>query len=172
MLACVDVAYGEGMAIAGCLLFEAWTDERPTREVVVRAGTGAPYRSGQFYLRELPAIRAVLGQVDVSLGAVVVDGYVWLGSALPGLGAHLHDALGGRVAVVGVAKNAWGPSGGEGSDDARRAIPVRRGRSDRPLYVTAAGMDVLLAASLVAGMHGEHRMPTLLKAVDRLVRQG
>jgi deoxyribonuclease V len=175
MLACVDVAYREGTAIAGCLVFEAWTDARPSRQLVVRASTGAPYRSGQFYLRELPAIRAVLGQMAVPLGAVVVDGYVWLGGAHPGLGAHLYDALEGRVAVVGVAKNPWGPCpegpSTEGSADARRTIPVRRGRSDKPLYVTAAGIDVLLAASLVAGMHGEHRIPTLLKAVDRLVRE-
>jgi deoxyribonuclease V len=170
MLACVDVAYRESTAVAGCVLFEAWTDARAAREVVAHVSTGAPYRSGQFYLRELPAILAVLARVEVPLGAVVVDGYVWLGGAHEGLGAHLYEALDARVPVVGVAKTAWGPPSPDESSNARRAIPVRRGRSDKPLHVTSAGMDVLLAAALVAGMHGEHRNPTLLKAVDRLVR--
>jgi deoxyribonuclease V len=169
VLACVDVSYREGCAVAGCLLFEAWTDERPARELVLRTGVAAPYRSGEFYRRELPAIQAVLGRVDVPLDAVVIDGYVWLGASRPGLGAYLYEALGERVPVIGVAKSAWtGPHAS--SVDARRAIPLRRGRSEKPLFVTAVGIDLLLAASLVAGMHGAHRIPTLLHEIDRLVR--
>jgi deoxyribonuclease V len=168
----VDVSYREGAALAGCVLFEAWTDARPAKEIVVRTREAAPYRSGEFYRRELPAILAVLARAGVPLDAVVIDGYVWLGGAHPGLGAHLHEALDERVAVVGVAKTPWGNAPLlEGSANERRAIPVRRGRSEKPLYVTAVGMDVLLAAALVAGMHGPHRIPTLLKAVDRLVRE-
>jgi deoxyribonuclease V len=37
-----------------------------------------------------------------------------------------------------------------------------------PLFVTAIGMDVADAAALVRGMHGAHRIPTLLGWVDRL----
>jgi deoxyribonuclease V len=171
VLACVDVVYREGSAIAGCILFEAWTDARAAKEVVARTGPPAPYRSGEFFRRELPAILAVLERVTVPLDAVVIDGYVWLGGAHPGLGAYLYEALGKRIAVVGVAKTAWGgPGAPAGVADERRAIPLRRGQSDKPLYVTAAGMDLLLAAALVAQMHGPHRIPTLLKAVDRLVR--
>ena len=172
MLACVDVGYLEGTTIAGCVLFEAWTDERPVEKLLVRLGPAAPYRSGEFYQRELPGILAVLARVGVPLHTVIVDGYVWLGGAQPGLGAHLFEALDRRVAVVGVAKTPWGgPPSPEGSADPRRAIPLRRGRSEKPLHVTATGMDVLLAAALVAEMHGEHRIPTLLRAVDCLVRE-
>jgi deoxyribonuclease V len=171
VLACVDVSYREGAAIGGCVLFRAWTDARPAKELVVRTGPADPYRPGEFYRRELPLILAVLERVDVPLEAIVIDAYVWLGNR-PGLGARLFEALDERAAVVGVAKTAWGePATSEGSSDARRTIPVRRGRADKPLYVTAAGMDVLLAAALVAGMHGPHRIPTLIKAVDRLVRE-
>jgi deoxyribonuclease V len=170
VLACVDVDYREGTAIAGCLLFEAWTDAQPAREIAVRVGEAAPYRSGAFYERELPAILTVLERAEVALHAVVVDGYVWLGGVRAGLGAHLYESLDRRVAVVGVAKTAWGGLAPAESTDARRAIALRRGRSDKPIYVTAVGMDVLLAAALVAEMHGPHRIPTLLKAVDRLVR--
>jgi deoxyribonuclease V len=170
VLACVDVNYLEGTAIAGCLLFEAWTDAQAVDHVVATVGPVSPYRSGQFFLRELPAILAVLKRVDMPLEAIVVDGYVWLAGAKPGLGARLHASLDHRVPVVGVAKTAWSgiPDDGDASDD-RRAIPVRRGRSAKPLFVTAAGIDVGLAAKLVAQMHGEHRIPTLLKAVDSLV---
>jgi deoxyribonuclease V len=170
VLACVDVGYLEGAAIAGCLLFQAWTDQAPAESVVVRTAAAAPYRSGEFFRRELPAILAVLKQVHVPLETVLIDGYVWLEGARPGLGAHLYEALGGRMAIVGVAKTAWGDPAAGGSTDERRAIPLRRGRSDKPLYVTTAGMDVRLATALVAGMHGDHRIPTLLKWVDRLVR--
>ncbi len=170
MLACVDVGYLEGAAVAGCILFEAWTDEAPAERIILRTGVAAPYRSGEFYRRELPAILAVLERVHVPLDVVLVDGYVWLGADRSGLGAYLYEALGKRVAVVGVAKTAWGDVAAGGSTDERRAIPLRRGRSEKPLYVTAVGMDVRLAAALVAGMHGAHRIPTLLKCVDGLVR--
>ena len=48
--------------------------------------------------------------------------------------------------------------------------PVLRGDSSRPLFVTAAGMNPHGAAELVRGMHGPHRVPTLLKRADQLAR--
>ncbi len=39
-----------------------------------------PYRPGEFYLRELPPLRAVLADVD-GLGLLVVDGYADLDPA-------------------------------------------------------------------------------------------
>jgi deoxyribonuclease V len=173
MLACVDVNYIEGAAVAGCVLFDAWTDASPKEQVVASVGDVAPYRSGQFYRRELPPLLAVLERVRVPLETVVVDGYVWLASAEPGLGARLREHLGPGLSVVGVAKTEWtggAPPDARASND-RRAIPVKRGRSTRPLFVTAAGIDVGLAAKLVAQMHGDHRIPTLLKLVDALVRE-
>jgi deoxyribonuclease V len=49
-----------------------------------------PYRPGEFYLRELPPLRAVLAGVS-GLGLLVIDGYADLDPAgRPGLGAHAH----------------------------------------------------------------------------------
>jgi len=48
---------------------------------------------------------------------------------------------------------------------------VRRGESGSPLFVTAVGIDVALAAQEVRRMHGPYRVPTLLRAVDQLARQ-
>jgi deoxyribonuclease V len=47
---------------------------------------------------------AVLGKVRKPLDQIIVDGFVSLGDK-PGLGMHLWEALGRRVAVIGVAKS-------------------------------------------------------------------
>jgi len=45
-------------------------------------------------------------------------------------------------------------------------IPVVRGVSRRPLFVTTAGINAEEAAKGVQAMHGPYRIPTLLKLVD------
>lgn len=120
----------------------------------------APYLPGEFYLREMPPLRAVLAAAD-NLGLIVVDGYVDLDpEGRPGLGAHVHAEYG--VPVIGVAKTAF--------KTATHAIKVFRGQSSRSLYVTAAGMTARDAADVVAGMAGQFRVPDALKLADRLAR--
>jgi deoxyribonuclease V len=121
-----------------------------------------PYRPGQFYLRELPPLHAVLdGLAGMTL--LIVDGYADLDpDGRPGLGAHAHAEFG--VPVIGVAKSAF--------RTATHAVPVLRGASARPLYVTAAGMPRADAAELVRDMAGQHRMPDALRRVDALARNG
>jgi len=131
----------------------------------VRIEQVAPYVPGSFYQRELPCLLAALERAALEPECVVVDGYVWLAPERPGLGAKLFEALGSRVPVVGVAKTAF--AGAESI-----ALPVLRGESQKPLLVTAAGMEPDLAAERVRSMHGRHRIPTLLKRVDRLCREG
>jgi deoxyribonuclease V len=164
MKACVDVDYRVDDAMAACVLFHDWTDDRCAGQHVERIRGVAEYVPGQFYRRELPCLLAVLGRVAEPLELVVVDGYVWLGEEdAPGLGAHLYEALGRRVGVVGVAKTRFA--------GARSAVEITRGESaTRPLFVTAAGLDVAAAARAVQSMHGPYRVPTLLRQVDRLCR--
>jgi hypothetical protein len=57
----------------------------------------------------------------------------------------------------------------EQSDFAERLF---RGGSSRPLFITAAGIAPDIAAGYLRKMAGAHRIPTLLKRVDRLCRQG
>ena len=164
MLACVDVDYRGQGAVAACVLFRDWADHLPAGEHVERIDEVAPYRPGEFYLRELPCLLAVLRRVSEPLEAVLVDGYVWLsGEGAPGLGGHLYEALGFSIPVVGVAKSAFA--------GAPQARAVYRGGSRRPLYVTAAGLDVDSAARHVEAMHGPFRIPTLLRRVDQLCRR-
>jgi deoxyribonuclease V len=62
-----------------------------------------PYRPGEFYLRELPPLRAVLEDLS-EVGLLVVDGYADLDpGGRPGLGAHAHAEFG--IPVIGVAKS-------------------------------------------------------------------
>lgn len=162
-LAVVDVHYaGEGGA-AACVVAESWSSATAIEARTLWIPRVEAYRPGAFYERELPCLEAMLGTIQAAPSVIVVDGYVVLDAdGRPGLGAHLHDRLGGRVPVVGVAKTAF-----RGSDF---AIAVTRGTSRSPLFVTARGLDVAVAADLVRGMHGEHRIPTLLGLVDRLAR--
>jgi deoxyribonuclease V len=164
MLACVDVDYRAEVTVAACVLFRDWSDAAEAGKLVERGPAAAPYEPGQFYRRELPFLLRVLGAVTEPLEAVVIDGYVWLGEARPGLGAHLYEALGRRVPVVGVAKTAF--------HENPAALPVLRGQSRKPLYVTAVGLEASAAAEQVRRMHGPSRLPTLLGRVDRLCREG
>ena len=120
------------------------------------------YRPGEFYLRELPPLRAVLEDLS-GLGLLVVDGYADLDPVgRPGLGAYVHAEFG--IPVIGVAKSRF--------RTATHAVPVVRGSSVRPLFVTAAGMPSAEAADLVRRMAGRYRLPDALRRADTLARAG
>lgn len=162
MLACVDAHYRDDRAVGACVVFGDWSDAVGTEEHTAECSSAAPYESGKFFLRELPPILAVLTRVTPALRVVVVDGYAWLDSERPGLGAHLFEALNRRSTVVGVAKTAFAGA---------PAVRVLRGRSHRPLFITAAGIEPDVAAAWIRAMHGAGRIPTLLARSDRLARQ-
>ena len=169
MFACLDVDYSSARTCAACVLFARWNSSKPTAELLARLNSedAAGYIPGAFYERELPALLAVLDKLPFTvdaLDALVVDGYVWLGHGRPGLGHYLFEATQRRVPVIGVAKNAFADNG--------VALPLLRGGSQTPLYVTAIGIDALEARQAIARMHGEHRLPTLLRWVDRACRRG
>ena len=143
MCAAVDVHYpstGGARAAAVLAADAAFAHVLAERTAVVPRV--APYRPGEFYLRELPPLRAVLEDVS-ELGLLVVDGYADLDpGGRPGLGARAHAEFG--IAVIGVAKSRF--------RTATHAVPVVRGSSARPLFVTSAGMPAADAADLVRRM--------------------
>jgi deoxyribonuclease V len=163
MLLSVDVAYTDPQARVAGVLFADWSACAPAHTVVVDLAAVAPYVPGSFYQRELPCVQALLAAVPVSPTLILIDGYVWLADErTPGLGGHLFAALQGRIPVVGVAKTRF--------HSATVAVPVLRGGSRQPLYVTAAGYDVQTAAEQVRTMPGPYRVPTLLRWADQLCR--
>jgi deoxyribonuclease V len=121
-----------------------------------------PYRPGEFYRRELPPLRAVLHGIG-GLGLLVVDGYADLDpGGRPGLGAQAVAEF--AIPVIGVAKSAF--------RTATHAIPVLRGASARPVFVTAAGMPRADAAGVVRLMAGRFRIPDALRRADQLACTG
>ena len=66
--------------------------------------------------------------------------------------------------MIGVAKSRF--------RTATHAVPVVRGSSVRPLFVTAAGMPAADAADLVRRMAGRYRLPDALRRADTLARTG
>lgn len=165
MIFAADVHYFDSGARAAGVLFGDWGDAAAAAELTLDIDNVAAYEPGAFYRRELPCLSALLATLDAPPACIVVDGHVWLdGAGRPGLGAHLWEALQRRVAVVGVAKTRF--------VDTPAEAEVVRGGGARPLYVTAAGLDPALARAAVARMHGEHRLPELLKRADRLARGG
>ncbi|MEO7329709.1 MAG: endonuclease V, partial [Minicystis sp.] len=166
MIAAVDVCYQDaGPALAACVLFRDWPDAQAARTLVEIIDHVLPYEPGAFYKRELPCVLQVLRAAAAPLDAVVIDGYVWLSDdGRPGLGAHLFEALGEKTPIVGVAKTSFMGSA--------FAESVLRGGSTKPLFITAAGVPPSEAAGWIHRMSGPHRLPSLLKQVDRLCRRG
>jgi deoxyribonuclease V len=164
VIACLDAYYHESQTTAACVLADKWIDAVPHAELVRVMSAHQPYVPGELFRRELPALLAVLTEVGSPLEAAVVDGYVWLSrDHYPGLGTHLYTALEERIPVVGVAKTRYAGAPG---------IAVTRGRSRSPLFVTAAGIPVEQAVAHIREMHGDSRIPTLLKRADKLSRLG
>jgi len=163
MILAVDVAYAETKALSAGVTFTSWGDATPTGEFTTWVSPVAPYVPGEFYRRELPCILALLPLLPASPELIIVDGYVHLGAERrAGLGQHLYAALDGSVPVIGVAKKAFAGT--------PATTELYRGGSARPLYVTAVGLDGETAKGWIAAMHGNHRLPTLLKRVDQLCR--
>lgn len=164
MILAVDVAYAGSGGVAAGVLLRDWDDISPSREIVVRVPHVAEYVSGEFFRRELPCIQAVLKEVEEPLDCIVVDGYVTLGDPpRDGLGAALWKNLGRTVPVVGVAKSKY--------VGAPEEVALFRGGSNRPLFVTAAGMTTDEAKRRVLSMAGTHRLPDMLKYVDGVARK-
>lgn len=163
MIAALDVSYEENSAaVAAAVVFRHFADREPVAEYTAGIRRFGGYVPGRFFKRELPCLLAVLESVRENPETVIVDGYATLGGQ-SGVGYHLWQKLGERVAVIGVAKTMFAT-----------ADPVRifRGGSRRPLYITSVGLDPVSAADCIAAMHGAHRIPTLLKRADRLAKQG
>lgn len=161
----LDVYYAASSARGACVAFARAEDDQPAL-VFTESFAGAPgdYEPGMFKKRELPYLEALVAAARTRTGAIatiLVDGYVWLDAGRPGLGGHLFAALGESIPIIGVAKTRF---------HSAAAIDIVRGTSATPLHITSAGIDPAAAAAFVHAMHGDHRIPTLLKLADRLSR--
>lgn len=162
--AALDVYYYPTVAKAVCVLFKDWASPAVCAIHPVRVQPVAAYEPGAFYKRELPCLLQVLQKVELSaIDVLVIDGYVYVNNGW-GLGAHLYAALHKRWPVIGVAKTRFHGNG-------QNVVEVFRGTGRRPLYVSAAGMDVNRAAAHIRSMAGPFRRPWLLQYLDAKTRE-
>ena len=162
MKVCLDVQYTNNQALTAAILFKDWTDSTATRAMTLPIADVLEYEAGAFFKRELPCLLAILETIPEPLEYILVDSFVFLDQGFKhGLGARLYMALEQKIPVIGVAKTDFlgAPS-----------IPILRGVSKQALFVSSIGCDTNQAALWVQQMHGAHRIPTLLKAVDSLAR--
>lgn len=165
MIFAVDVHYRERYAKAVGVLFN-WEDEAIKREFITLVEDVKPYEPGAFYKRELPCILEVLNRVDIkTIETIVIDGFVYIDNNRNyGLGAHLFEALKEEIPIIGVAKRPF-------LDVDFVSMPILRGNSKQPLYISSIGMDLQLAAEKIKQMHGENRNPTILKRLDQITKE-
>ena len=159
MKVAIDVYYDSSKAKAVGVIFDEWGAKEPHEIITALIDYVEDYESGNFYKRELPCILKLLETVDMdSINTIVIDGYVYLGDITKaGLGMHLYNSLAGKMPIIGVAKTYFHENS---------AVEVFRGTSKKPLYITSVGMETSEAAMYIRNMHGDFRMPKLLKLLD------
>lgn len=167
MIYCFDTYYFEDRAQTSCIGFESWTSEDVAFELTESIEEINDYESGSFYKRELPCLISILKQIDLNPNedVLVIDGFVVLDDeGKLGLGGYLFEYLDACIPVIGVAKNNF-------ATIEKLKREVLRGESAKPLYITAKGIDLDEASANIAEMHGNFRIPTLLKLVDTHCRK-
>lgn len=166
MIYAFDTYYYEDFAKTVCIAFEDWLSDVEKEIFTEKTEIISDYQSGAFYKRELPCILSLLSKIKLHENdIIIVDGFVTLNNdGKMGLGGYLFEALDQKIPIVGIAKNNF-----SAPDDKRRA--VLRGESKTPLYLTAMGIDVDDIKIKLKKMHGNYRIPTLLKKLDLLTRE-
>lgn len=164
MLLALDVHYKANYAKSVGVIFN--TTESTVNDTIIEIlDTVEDYVPGQFYKRELPCLLKVIEQVDLStITAIIVDGHVFIDNDCNlGLGGHLFEALNKNIPIIGVAKRSF-------HNTEQVSKPVLKGGSKNPLYVSAIGLDLEMAIEIVSRLHGEHRMPTVLRILDGITK--
>jgi len=165
MIIALDVYYREQNAKAVAILFEQWTDENILQYYEAIITDLQDYIPGEFYKRELPCIIEVLKLIDLQqVEMIIIDGYVYLNNeGKPGLGHYVYEYYNQKIPVIGVAKSNF-------YNNQTNVREVYRGKSKNPLYITSIGIDVNIAQSYICNMHGNYRIPHLLKLLDQLTK--
>ncbi len=166
MILAFDTYYFDNKAKTVALTFRNWDDSIEQNIFSEVLENVEEYTSGEFYKRELPCILSLIKKLnpeDIEL--IVIDGFVYLSDDnKKGLGAYLYESLNQKVPIIGVAKTDFI------SLNSNKRL-LLRGESKNPLYITAIGIDLDKATSNIQLMHGEFRIPTLLKRLDMITKE-
>ena len=161
----MDVHFEGDTARVGAVAFDDWAAAEGTRNYSLAVPHVEKAARGELDLRALPWLIQVLEANGLQPEVIVLDGFVHLDAQdTPGLGRRLHDALGGRSAVIGVSKSVF-----KGSDTPDQFCVFREDETP-PLVITCAGIDLGAAKARVRMMHGRKRVPTLVKLAARIAK--
>ncbi len=167
MIYCFDTFYGEGYAKTAVVGIEDWYSSEPSFELSDTIHEVNEYESGLFFKRELPCLLSIIERIPLNpiIDIFIIDGYVNLSDeGKPGLGGYLYNELEGKIPVIGVAKNDF-----ISLHNLKKII--YRGESKKPLFVTSIGYDLQKASEKIISMHGNFRIPTILKLADQRCRE-
>lgn len=166
MILAFDTYYFDGKAKTVCLQFKEWIENENFKVFTEIIENVEEYIPGEFYRRELPCIMSLLNQIDLKdVEAIIVDGFVYLDDEKKyGLGGHLYEKLNKKIPIIGVAKTNF-------ASIEKDKIGILRGNSQKPLFITAIGIELEDAVRKIEDMAGEFRIPTLLKELDRLTKE-
>lgn len=160
---CLDVQYYETYAVTAYVLFKDAADMEPLKTGQVVTHEVHPYEPGAFYKRELPCLLNALQVITEPLELIIIDANAWLSDEKMGLGGILYESLQKSVPVIGVSKTKY-------TGNTSKIVPVYRGNSQNPLYVSAMGINTEKAVQLIKDMAGPYRIPTLIKLADTICR--
>ncbi len=166
MILAFDTYYFDNKGKTVCVAFEDWTASEKFVVYTETLENIEEYQSGAFYKRELPCILSLIQKIDLqNVEAIIVDGFVYLDDENKfGLGAYLFESLRKSIPVIGVAKSNFATL-----QKNKRAL--LRGESQKPIFITAIGIELDKAAEQISRLSGPYRMPTILKALDRLTKE-
>lgn len=166
MILAFDTYYFDNKAKTICISFNSWKDDEHYNVYTEIRENIAEYKSGEFYKRELPCILSLFEEIQIkNVETIIVDGFVLLDDNHKlGLGGHLFRELNSRIPIIGVAKTNF-------ATIKKNRIELLRGKSQKPLYITAIGIDLDIAKDLIKNMSGPNRIPTLLKTLDTLTKE-
>ena len=175
MILALDSYYKDDICNTSLVVFENKDSSEPIYTDTVYTKVTSEYIPGEFYKRELPGIKKILKKIIKEqpelwsqIHAVIVDSYITLkvgDKEWDGLGAYVNkflNKIGHHKIIYGVAKSKFG-----NCDEISGR--VYRGKSKNPLYVQTTGAPAVIGYTILE-MHGNYRIPTMLKEVDRLSR--
>ena len=158
----IDTYYYKDRAKTVGIVFNEWEDEVPEKVLIswLSSDKYGPYIPGEFYKRELPCIMHLLEQVpDIRLEQELDKEHPDFRNNHPTDPMKIYGP-----AIIGVAKTSF-----KGCDSDHGIAKVYRGEAKNPLYVctTWFNMSANEAAERIKSMHGNYRIPTLLKILDK-----
>jgi len=177
MILALDSYYKADICNTSLVVFKYLDSDKPLYTDTIYTKVTSDYIPGEFYKRELPGIIKILEKLkneklDIwnDITFIITDSFITLkndDNEWDGLGAYLDKYLksnGENKTIWGVAKSNFG-----------RCYEISkatfRGKSSKPLYVQVTNNCIKLAVWAVQKMHGEYRIPTMLKLVDQLSRK-